>query len=165
MRSTGEVMGIDTSFGRAYLKSQVAASNALPTTGKVFVSLRDRDKAKGPELCSRLVALGFDVVCTRGTLAMLSEQGVPATAINKVKEGRPHVVDALINREICMVVNTTEGAQSIVDSKLIRRTTLNQGIPYFTTLAAALASLDAMEERQRDPSLRVAPMQHYHPPA
>ncbi|MCB9531413.1 MAG: carbamoyl-phosphate synthase large subunit [Myxococcales bacterium] len=165
MRSTGEVMGIDTSFERAFLKSQVAASNALPASGRVFVSVRDRDKTRAIELCRTLVGLGFDIVSTRGTHSALADAGVASTIINKVKEGRPHVVDAMINRQICMVVNTTEGAQSIADSKSIRRFTLNHGVPYFTTINAAMAAVDAMVERSRDATISVAPMQHYHPPA
>jgi carbamoyl-phosphate synthase large subunit len=165
MRSTGEVMGIDTSFERAFLKSQVAASNALPDSGRVFISVRDADKTRIDDICRDLVELGFELVCTRGTQNHLAAAGIPATPINKVKDGRPHVVDALINDEIAMLVNTTEGEASIEDSRSIRRVTLQSGIPYFTTLAGAVAAVGAMKDRRRDPSISVAPMQTYHPTA
>jgi carbamoyl-phosphate synthase large subunit len=163
MRSTGEVMGIDRSFERAYLKAQAAARNPLPTHGAIFVSVRDRDKPGAVELCRDLVALGFEVVATRGTADALAAAGIAATRINKVKEGRPHIVDQLINNGIRMVVNTTEGPVAIEDSRSIRRVTVAQDVPYFTTLAGALAAVRAMADRARDPALSVQPLQLYHP--
>ena len=163
MRSTGEVMGIDSSFERAFAKSQDAAKNSLPTGGRVFVSVRDQDKPRIVPTCKTLVSLGFELVCTRGTQEYLAGEGIPATLVNKVQEGRPHVVDLLINDEVAMVFNTTEGKQSIEDSKSIRRVTLQSGVPYFTTLASAMAAVDAMAARAKDPSVSVAPLQHYHP--
>ena len=165
MRSTGEVMGIDSSFERAFVKSQEGAKNSLPRSGRVFISVRDRDKPRIEETCRKLVDLGFELLCTRGTQAHLAERGIPATPINKVKEGRPHIVDALINDEVAMVVNTTEGLQAVEDSKSIRRVTLTSGVPYFTTLASAIAAVGAMADRARDPSISVAPLQSYHPEA
>ena len=162
MRSTGEVMGIDKTFEHAFLKSQVAASNALPTEGTVFVSMRDHDKPLVLDGCRLLIDIGFDLVATRGTAIFLEEAGIPVTRINKVKEGRPHVVDALINGDICMVWNTTSGHRSIEDSKSIRRATLNYGVPYFTTLAGALAAASAMDAARKGSILNVAPLQDYH---
>ena len=162
MRSTGEVMGIDKTFEHAFLKSQVAASNALPTAGTVFVSMRDHDKPLVLDGCRLLIDIGFDLVATRGTAIFLEEAGIPVTRINKVKEGRPHVVDALINGDICMVWNTTSGHRSIEDSKSIRRATLNYGVPYFTTLAGALAAASAMDAARKGSILNVAPLQDYH---
>ncbi len=163
MRSTGEVMGIAETFERAFLKSQEAASNSLPESGKVFLSVRDADKPRIVETARKLVELGFELVCTRGTEQALSAAGIPTTRINKVKEGRPHIVDALINDDIAMVVNTTQGVRSIEDSKSIRRATLQSGVPYFTTLPAAIAAASAMLDRQKDGTISVAPLQSYHP--
>ena len=163
MRSTGEVMGIDTSFERAFMKSQDAAKNSLPTSGKVFVSVKSSDKPKVVEMCGTLRELGFEIVATRGTQEYLSSQKMPATLINKVQEGRPHIVDALINDEICMVVNTTAGQQSIDDSKSIRRVTLQSGVPYFTTIPGAAAAVAAMLDRSNDATITVTSLQEYHP--
>ena len=163
MRSTGEVMGIDSSFERAFIKSQYAASNALPTSGKVFVSVRDEDKPKVLTSCRALVSMGFDIVATGGTQTFLAEAGIEASRINKVLEGRPHIVDALINGEICMVINTTGGARTIADSKSIRRVTLQSGVPYFTTVPGAAAAVAAMVDRARDATIHVASLQEYHP--
>jgi carbamoyl-phosphate synthase large subunit len=164
MKSTGEVMGIDSTFARAFLKSQAAASNALPRGGKVFVSVRDRDKAHVVDVCRDLVAAGFSIVATRGTASLLESHGVPSLSINKVKEGRPHIVDMLINNDIAMVINTTWGRQAIDDSKSIRRATLVARVPYFTTIAAARAAASAMVDRARDASISVRTLQWYHSP-
>ena len=163
MRSTGEVMGIDKTFERAFIKSQEAANNALPSSGKVFVSVRDEDKPAIVAVARQLTALGMQIVATRGTELVLEAAGVPVARINKVKEGRPHIVDALINHEIVMVINTTSGQRSIEDSRSIRRATLNYGIPYFTTLAGARAAAGAMDARAREPVCSVTPLQQYHP--
>jgi len=163
MRSTGEVMGLDRSFERAFLKSQVAASNGLPLSGRAFISVRDQDKPTAIEIARTLHELGFEIVSTSGTALVLEGAGVPTTHVNKVKEGRPHILDRLINREICMVVNTTEGSQAIEDSRSIRRATLNYSVPYFTTVAAAKAAAMAMRDRATDPGLSVQPLQKYHP--
>jgi carbamoyl-phosphate synthase large subunit len=163
MRSTGEVMGLDRSFERAFLKSQVASSNRLPQSGNVFVSVRDRDKAAVVDVARTLVETGFQLLATAGTCDVLDRAGVPARRINKVKEGRPHIVDELINGDVCMVINTTEGQQAIVDSRSIRRATLNAGVPYFTTIAGAGAAALAMADRNVDSSISVQPLQVYHP--
>ncbi len=162
MRSTGEVMGLDRNFERAFLKSQVAAYNRLPMAGTIFLSLRDRDKPAAVDLARKLIGLGFDMLTTSGTASFLAEHGITTTRINKVKEGRPHIVDALINGEVCMVINTTEGERAIQDSRSIRRATLNSNVPYFTTFAGAWAATLAMEDRSKDGSLSVQPLQVYH---
>jgi carbamoyl-phosphate synthase large subunit len=162
MRSTGEVMGIDTSFERAFIKSQDAASNSLPTSGRVFISVRNDDKPKVLKMCRSLLDLGFEIVATRQTQEYLFARELRATLVNKVLEGRPHIVDALINDEICMVVNTTSGQQSIEDSKSIRRVTLQSGVPYFTTIPGAAAAVAAMIDRSIDGSISVTSLQEYH---
>ncbi|MCI4644162.1 MAG: carbamoyl-phosphate synthase large subunit [Hyphomonadaceae bacterium] len=144
MRSTGEVMGWDDNFGTAFLKSQIAAGVTLPHEGTVFVSVKDADKAPIVDPIKALVAMGFKVVATRGTAAYLEGEGVPVSPINKVIEGQPHIVDAMINGQIQLVFNTTQGVQSLNDSKSIRRTALVRSIPYFTTLAASVASVQAI---------------------
>ncbi|MEM1151270.1 MAG: ATP-grasp domain-containing protein, partial [Pseudomonadota bacterium] len=145
MRSTGEVMGWDDDFGTAFLKSQTAAGVELPRKGCVFVSVKDADKPALMGPIRTLIDMGFTVVATRGTSAFLREHGLDVAPINKVIEGQPHVVDAMINGEIQLVFNTTQGVQSLKDSKSIRRTALIRGIPYFTTLAASIASVAAIE--------------------
>ena len=160
MKSTGEVMGIDRGFDTAFAKSQLAAGVKLPGGGAVFVSVKDGDKAAAAEIARELVALGFEIVATRGTQAYLGEQGVEARAINKVMEGRPHIVDAISNGEISLMFNTTEGAQAIRDSFTLRRAALTHAIPYYTTLAGARASVRAIASLAHG-ELEVAPLQSY----
>ncbi|MFL5453511.1 MAG: carbamoyl-phosphate synthase large subunit [Myxococcales bacterium] len=160
MRSTGEVMGIDDSFARAFAKAQIAAGNGLPLRGKVFISVRDEDKAGIVELARRMVACGFEVVATDGTARFLREKGVPATPVMKVAEGRPHIVDKIIDGEIALVFNTTSGKQAISDSYSIRRETLMHGIPYFTALTSCRAAVAAVEALQHGP-LTVKALQDY----
>lgn len=155
MRSTGEVMGIDVDFNAAFIKAQIGAFNTPPKAGRVFVSVRDADKWSAVPVCRKLIALGFTIVSTRGTARYLGENGIAATPINKVKEGQPHILDAIINGEIAMVINTTVGTQAIQDSRSIRRETLNRGVSYFTTLAGAAAAVGALYESQTaTPSVR-----------
>jgi carbamoyl-phosphate synthase large subunit len=144
MRSTGEVMGWDDDFGTAFLKSQMGCGVILPTEGAVFISVKDSDKTGVIEAARDLVELGFTLVATSGTAAHLEAEGLPVRAINKVNEGQPHIVDAMINGEIQLVFNTTEGATSIADSASIRRTAVARKIPYYTTLAASIASVRAI---------------------
>ncbi len=160
MRSTGEVMGLDTDFGSAFLKSQLGAGMSLPESGTVFISVKDGDKPQAVSLATDFISLGFEVLATGGTLAVLEAAGVRARRINKVMEGRPHVVDAMINGEVQLVVNTTEGAQSLADSFDIRRTALMQGISYYTTLAGARASVRAITAA-RTGRFQVRPLQAY----
>lgn len=148
MRSTGEVMGWDRNFGRAFLKAQMGAGMDLPTSGKVFVSIKDDDKTElMKNAATNLVELGFQIVATDGTCKWLSDVGIPCEKVNKVYEGRPNIVDHLKNAEIKLVVNTTEGTQSINDSREIRSVALFDKIPYFTTAAAAIAAVMAMQAR------------------
>jgi carbamoyl-phosphate synthase large subunit len=160
MKSTGEAMGIDVDFGRAFAKSQLASGTSLPLAGRVFVSVRDRDKAALVEPCRRLVAMGFALAATVGTASSLAAAGLPVTRVHKVREGRPHVVDQMLSGEIQLVFNTTEGSQAIADSFSLRRTALTTGIPYYTTVAGARAAVLAIEA-MRGGSLEVAPLQSY----
>jgi carbamoyl-phosphate synthase large subunit len=160
MRSTGEVMGIDTDFARAFAKSQLAIGTRLPTSGTAFLSVRDADKPALVEIAHRLVNLGFTLTATHGTAASLRKAGLAVTGINKVLEGRPHIVDAMDNQEIQFVVNTTEGAQAIVDSRSLRRAALMNRIAYQTTIRGARAALEAIAVTKRG-ELRVQPLQRY----
>ncbi len=160
MRSTGEVMGLDRDFAMAFGKSQIAAGQALPTSGTVFVSVKDSDKEKVVAPVRDLVEMGFRIVATRGTKRHLEQHGIPCEAVNKVLEGRPHIVDSMKNREIAIVFNTTEGARALADSKDIRRTALLNHVPYYTTLAGAIAVTRAIKALKSD-TLKVAPLQSY----
>jgi carbamoyl-phosphate synthase large subunit len=160
MRSTGEVMGIDSDFARAFAKSQLAAGMKLPTGGVAFLSVREQDKPALVAVARRLVNLGFSLVATHGTSAYLSKHGLTVKGINKVLEGRPHCVDAMDNCEIDFVINTTEGGQAIVDSQSLRRAALMNGIAYYTTLRAAKAALEAIAVEKRN-DMRVQSLQHY----
>ncbi|BCR04997.1 carbamoyl-phosphate synthase (glutamine-hydrolyzing) [Desulfuromonas versatilis] len=161
MKSTGEVMGIDMEFGKAFAKAQLGANVKLPKGGRVFVSVKDSDKKYILEPCRKLIDSGFEIVATRGTAAYLEEKGLPATPINKVKEGRPHCVDAIKSHEITMVFNTTFGAQSVADSYSIRRTALVYNVAYFTTVAGMKAAADGIVAMNRE-SLDVKPLQEYY---
>ena len=160
MRSTGEVMGIDTDFARAFMKSCLASGTRLPTSGTAFLSVRDQDKPAAVEIARRLVNLGFKVVATHGTAAYLKAAGLDVRGINKVLEGRPDCVDAMDNHEIHLVINTTEGPQAIQDSQSLRRAALMNNIAYQTTLRGARAALEAIAVAKRG-DLRVAPLQQY----
>ncbi len=160
MKSTGEVMGLDRDFPLAYAKSQLGAGVNLPLTGTAFLSLRDGDKPASAELAQGLIGLGFKVIATRGTQKILAELGIPVEIVNKVAEGRPHCVDGMISGNIQLVVNTTEGAQSLKDSFTIRRTALTRNICHYTTLAGAEAAVAAIRAL-KDGTLDVAPLQSY----
>ncbi|MGB2294196.1 MAG: carbamoyl-phosphate synthase large subunit [Candidatus Puniceispirillum sp.] len=153
MKSTGEVMGVDTDFGRAFAKSQLGAGTDLPLTGTVFISVKDEDKAEFVEICRDLVADGFSIVATGGTTDALTKAGVPATRINKVMEGRPHAVDAMLSGDIQLVFNTAKGASAIKDSFSLRQTALTNKIPYYTTVSGSRAAgqaIRAMRKGQLD---------------
>ncbi len=160
MKSTGEVMGIDTTFDRAFAKSQLASGTALPLTGKVFISVRDADKAQLIEPSRQLIALGFGIVASRGTATYLEAAGIAVERVNKVLEGRPHIVDAMKNGDIQLVFNTTDSAQAVADSFTLRRTALTNAVPYYTTVAGSRAAVMAIA-RLREGSLDVAPLQSY----
>ncbi|NWG53800.1 MAG: carbamoyl-phosphate synthase large subunit [Hydrogenophilaceae bacterium] len=160
MRSTGEVMGLDESFEAAFLKSQIAASSAPPIAGAVFISVKDSDKAAMEKPARDLIELGFTILATGGTAAHLSALGLPVVRVNKVAEGRPHIVDAMKNGGVHLVFNTTEGAQSYRDSFSIRRTALSQNIPYYTTVSGAKATIQAIR-RLKAGAIGVKPLQAY----
>jgi len=148
MRSTGEVMGWDRDFGRAFLKAQMGAGMKLPSKGCVFFSIKDKDKNDNlAETAQRLINLGFDIIATRGTAAFLKEKNIICKQINKVYEGRPNIVDIMKNGEIDLVMNTTEGTQAVNDSREIRSVALFDKIPYFTTAAAAHAAALAIQSK------------------
>ena len=158
MRSTGEVMGWDQDFGAAFLKSQLGAGVSMPVSGRAFVSVKDSDKAEILDAIRDLAAHGFEIVATKGTSSFLNEAGIVTGEVKKVTEGQPHIVDAMINGEIDLVINTTEGQQSRIDSKSLRRTAVSNGIPYFTTLSASIAAVDAIGVLKNRP-LSVRPLQ------
>jgi carbamoyl-phosphate synthase large subunit len=140
MRSTGEVMGIDRSFEVAFAKSQLGGGTRVPRKGTVFVSVREGDKSRILEAVRLLSSLGFKVMATSGTARFLVDSGVPAEKVNKVLEGRPHIVDAITNGDIQLVFNTTEGPQALADSRSLRRAALLHKVPYYTTLSGAVAA-------------------------
>ena len=160
MKSTGEVMGIDADFGHAFAKSQLGSGTKLPLAGTVFISVKDKDKAAIVRPCRRLLEMGFKLIATRGTARFLESQDVEVAVVNKVLEGRPHVVDVIKSGGVQLVFNTTEGAPAIADSFSLRRSALMQNIPYYTTVAGAVASVEAIA-MLRSGSLDVAPLQSY----
>jgi carbamoyl-phosphate synthase large subunit len=160
MRSTGEVIGLDKDFPRAFLKSQIAANTHLPLEGNVFISVKNKDKVKMVTPAKELVEMGYTVLATGGTADFLKENGVEVTRINKVLEGRPHIVDAIKNDEIDLIFNTTEGAQSIKDSYELRRTALLDSIPYYTTSRGAISAMEAIKVLKSS-TLEVKPLQSY----
>ncbi|MGC8527527.1 carbamoyl-phosphate synthase large subunit, partial [Acidiphilium sp.] len=162
MKSTGEVMGLDVSFARAFAKAQLGAGVKLPQAGTVFLSVRDSDKPAILAIARRFVDLGFEIMATRGTAAHLSEAGIAARAVNKVLEGRPHCVDSIRSGEVQLVINTASGAQTVADSFDIRRQALNHGVPHYTTIAGARAASHAIAALAAG-SLEVAPLQSYFP--
>jgi carbamoyl-phosphate synthase large subunit len=148
MRSTGEVMGLDRTFSRAFLKAQLGAGTALPQSGTAFVSVKEGDKNGLIVEASRILhELGFSLVATSGTASFLGQHQIPTRRINKVYEGRPHIVDLMKDGGVQVVFNTTEGAQSIADSREIRSLALSGRIPYYTTAAGSRAAALAMQNR------------------
>ena len=160
MKSTGEVMGIDADFGRAFAKSQLGSGTSVPVEGRVFISVRDRDKTAMVDVSRRLRDMGFIIVATAGTADVLNAAGVETESVKKVREGRPHVVDSIISGGIQLVFNTTEGAKAIADSYALRRSALVRKIPYYTTVAGAKAAVEAISA-MRAGGLEVAPLQSY----
>tara|TARA_R110002072_G_scaffold58144_3_gene148726 strand:+ start:2291 stop:5626 length:3336 start_codon:yes stop_codon:yes gene_type:complete len=161
MKSTGEVMGIDADFPAAFLKSQMGAGMVLPRAGTLFVSVKQSDKAVIVPAVRTLIDMGFKVIATDGTQAYLAEQGLAVTRVNKVAEGRPHVVDAIIDGEVDLIFNTTEGWQSLLDSQSIRASALDRKVPSYTTAAASLAAARAIAEVRPD-ELEVRSLQDYY---
>ena len=153
MKSTGEVMGVGMNFGEAYGKSQTAASDTIPDQGRAFLSVREADRDQLEPLAAGLIELGFKIVATRGTAQVLMDAGIEVEIVNKVLEGRPHIVDMLKNHEVDFIVNTTEGKQAIADSFTIRRTALQNKVCYTTTMAGGYASMEALRHG-KDRSVR-----------
>ena len=145
MKSTGEVMGIAPTFPAAFDKAQLGAGQKLPQSGRAFISVRDADKPRTATLAKLLVDSGFEVLGTTGTHMLLVDAGIPSTKVAKVIDGvRPHIVDRLLSDDVDFIVNTTEGAQAIKDSKSIRQAALDRGIVYFTTIAGGIAAAEAI---------------------
>ncbi len=161
MKSTGEVMGISVNFGRAFAKAQASVENFLPLSGKVFLSVKDKDKPGILPVARRLDQLGFALIATRGTAEYLAARGLVVETVHKVKEGRPHIVDAIKNREIHLVINTVGDKQSQIDSYSIRQSILHLGVPYFTTIAGARAAVLGIEAL-REEGFTVRSLQEYH---
>jgi carbamoyl-phosphate synthase large subunit len=161
MLSTGEVMGLSDDFGIAYAKSQIASGNSLPTAGNVFFSVKDSDKRMAVGFARKLHEMGFKIIATKGTCIEFINDNVPAEFALKMSEGRPNIVDSIINNEIDLIVNTTIGKQSIRDSFSIRRTALDKRVPYVTTMRGAEATVKAIEAlKQR--KVDVKPIQLYY---
>jgi carbamoyl-phosphate synthase large subunit len=161
MKSTGEVMGIDTDFDIAFAKALLGAGMILPQGGTAFVSVKDADKDNIVPAVEKLVELGFRIIATGGTAAHLQSKGLPVEVVNKVAQGRPHIVDKLSDGDVDLVFNTTEGWQSLKDSHSIRATALHRKVPYFTTAAASLAAARSIEA-VRGHALEVASLQSYY---
>ena len=146
MKSTGEVMGVGKTFGEAFVKSQLGAGTKLPTSGTVFLTVKNSDKPRAVEIARELVAMGFELVATRGTAAAIAAAGVPVQTVNKVTEGRPHIVDSIKNNQIALVINTVEERRNaITDSRAIRTSALLARVTTFTTIAGAEAAVEGMK--------------------
>ncbi|MCC6954797.1 MAG: carbamoyl-phosphate synthase large subunit [Deltaproteobacteria bacterium] len=161
MRSTGEVMGIDLTMPGAFARAQAACSIPLPTGGTVFLSLRDADKQECVELAGKLHQMGFELTATKGTAKFLEKAGIPARAVKKVREGSPNIVDEIRDGGVTMVINTPEGTGPLLDSKSIRQTAIERGLPLFTTLAAADAAVDAIEKIHQGHDFGVKSVQEF----
>ncbi len=161
MKSTGEVMGIDTELGSSFAKAQMASGNELPLSGTSFISVKDEDKEKASLVAKKLSELGFSILATAGTASYLEKAGISCDLVKKVVEGRPHVVDHLKNGEVQLVINTTFGEEEIAQSYSIRRTSVTRGVPYFTTIAGAKAAAGAIEVLKNE-GLSVKALQEYY---
>jgi carbamoyl-phosphate synthase large subunit len=160
MKSTGEVMGVDTNLGLAVAKAQLAAGVTLPVSGTVFISLRDGDKKGIVEAAKTLVAMNYSLLATKGTANYLQENGVACDQVNKIAEGRPHILDKLRDHQVAWVVNTSLGRRTTEDSYLIRRAALELRIPYTTTISGAVSVVMAMQAL-RENALGVQPIQYF----
>ena len=160
MKSTGEAMGLAQNFGQAFAKSQMAVGSNLPKSGTLFISVKDSDKIKILPICKKLLSLGFDIIATKGTSKYLEINKIKVTKINKVSEGRPHLVDAIKDGLVNIIFNTTEGEQSIKESFSLRRAALSANIPYYTTLAGSKAATEAIISLNKD-ELTVKSIQSY----
>jgi carbamoyl-phosphate synthase large subunit len=161
MKSTGEVMGIDSDFGWAFFKSQAGAGAVLPTAGTAFISVKQEDRALACDVAGRLTRLGFRITATSGTAEYLREQGMSVDTVNKVQEGRPHIVDHIKNGDVALVINTVKTAAAQADSLSIRREALHKGVPYYTTMRGALAAAMGIEAVTKK-GLAIRSLQEYH---
>ncbi|TNE28927.1 MAG: carbamoyl-phosphate synthase large subunit [Alphaproteobacteria bacterium] len=161
MKSTGESMGIDRNFPLAFAKARLAAGSKIPLEGTVFISVKDKDKSRIVPLAAKLQDLGFKIVATGGTAQYLVDAGLRAHKINKVHEGQPHVIDAMINGDICMMLNTTQGPRAVTDSFDLRRGALHNKIPYYTTISGARAAVEAISALKNGQSFGIVPLQDY----
>jgi len=161
MLSTGEVMGISDDFGMAFAKSQMAAGNSLPVKGTVFISVKDADKDKAVDIAKQLADAGFKILATKGTCAKLDKAGIKAKRVLKITEGRPNIVDTILNGQVDLIINTTVGKQSILDSYSIRRSTLDKQVPYVTTMRGAWAVVRAIASMKKN-HMGVKPIQKYY---
>jgi carbamoyl-phosphate synthase large subunit len=161
MRSTGEVMGVGVNFGEAFLKAQISAGSPLPDKGTVFISVNDRHKPEAVEVARRFVQMGFALVATRGTAAVLRAAGIASKTVFKVNEGRPNAVDLLKGGSVQLAIYTTTGAPGFADEKAIRRAAVQYRVPCITTMSGARAAVDAVAARKRDP-IRVWSLQEIH---
>jgi len=161
MKSTGEVMGIDADFGRAFGKAQFASGNRIPLMGKIFISLKDKDKPAAVSIVKKLLDLGFSVIATRGTAQYLSGRGLEVQIINKVVEGRPHIVDLIKNKEIHFIINTVSGTQAQRDSFSIRQSAIQYRVPFTTTISGAFAAVEAIETLKKK-GINIKSIQEYH---
>ncbi|RLA01265.1 MAG: carbamoyl phosphate synthase large subunit, partial [Gammaproteobacteria bacterium] len=151
MKSTGEAMGVGDSFGEAYHKAQRGGNKVVPTGGRAIITVRDADKGKAVHAAKAMIEQGFEIYATGGTETVLTDAGIPCIRVNKVLEGRPHIVDMIKNNEVCYIVNTAEGKMALEDSYVIRKATLQQKVYYSTTLAGAMATCEAMASSKNQP--------------
>lgn len=162
MKSTGEVMGIDSTFGKAFAKSQMSSNSCLPLEGNVFISVRDKDKPAAVKIAKGFCNLGFKIIATRGTANAIEGHGIPVKLVLKVQEGRPHIVDHIKNKEVVLVINTTFGKQAMLDSYDLRRASLYHNIPYCTTIPGAFAALQAIMALRTEGEINIMSLQEYH---
>ncbi|RJQ21224.1 MAG: carbamoyl-phosphate synthase large subunit [Nitrospiraceae bacterium] len=161
MKSTGEVMGIDQDFGRAYAKAQASANNTMPLSGKVFISVKDKDKPHIPIMADKLQSLGFSIIATKGTADHLKRHGITVETVSKVGEGRPDIVDFIKNKEISFIINTVFGSKAQKDSFTLRESALQYKVPYTTTIAGAKATINAIEVMVKE-QINIKSLQQYH---
>jgi carbamoyl-phosphate synthase large subunit len=162
MRSTGEVLGLAGTFGEAFFKAQEATQLALPLEGTVLITVAGRDRPAVVEAARQFAELGFKILATRGTSACLAQHGIPSQVINKMHEGRPHIVDFIMNREIHLVFNTPAGKESELDDSYIRKNAIKYKVPYITTLAGAVAAAKGIAARRSAGGASVQSLQQYH---
>jgi carbamoyl-phosphate synthase large subunit len=162
MKSTGEVMGIDGSFGAAYMKSQIAAGQKLPTSGSVFISVKNQDKRNVVFIAKKLADLGFTILATSGTAGVLTRNDIEVTALPKLHEGRPNIIDLIKDGKVDLIINTPGGKVTRTDETKIRTHAILYSVPLITTLSGAQASINGIENLMRHPGMHVKPIQEYH---